>query len=98
MEGMIATLVKDFEDGKMDRRQLIQCLALVAMAGPAAAAPQAPAPAAKARTSWSTPGRRWRTRGTIPGAIRAASAYSAPPASTPACSNVCTRWVSPGRA
>ena len=40
MEGMIATLVKDFEDGKMDRRQLIQCLALVAMAGPAAAAPQ----------------------------------------------------------
>ena len=52
MEGMIATLVKDFEDGKMDRRQLIQCLALVAMAGPAAAAPQAPAPAAKA--PWKT--------------------------------------------
>jgi catechol 2,3-dioxygenase-like lactoylglutathione lyase family enzyme len=52
MEGMIATLVKDFEDGKMDRRQLIQSLALVAMAGPAAAAQQAPAPAAKA--PWKT--------------------------------------------
>ena len=52
MEGMIASLVKDFEDGKMDRRQLIQSLALVAMAGPAAAAPQAPAPAAKA--PWKT--------------------------------------------
>ena len=46
MEGMIATLLKDFEDGKMDRRQLIQSLALVAVAGPAAAAgaTQAPAP------------------------------------------------------
>ena len=33
MEGMIATLLKDFEDGKMDRRQLIQSLAMVAIAG-----------------------------------------------------------------
>jgi catechol 2,3-dioxygenase-like lactoylglutathione lyase family enzyme len=45
MEGMIATLLKDFEDGKMDRRQLIQSLAMVAIAGPAAAqTPPAKAP------------------------------------------------------
>jgi catechol 2,3-dioxygenase-like lactoylglutathione lyase family enzyme len=52
MEGMIATLVKDFEDGRMDRRQLIHSLAILAMAGPAAAAEQAPAPAATA--PWKT--------------------------------------------
>lgn len=52
MEGMIATLIKDFEDGKMDRRQLIQSLALVAMAGPAAAAGAAQAPPPKA--PWKT--------------------------------------------
>jgi len=52
MEGMIATLIKDFEDGKMDRRQLIRSLALVAMAGPAAAAGAAQAPAPKA--PWKT--------------------------------------------
>ena len=52
MESIIATLVNDFEEGKMDRRQLIQSLALVAMAGPAAAAQQAPAPAPKA--PWKT--------------------------------------------
>jgi catechol 2,3-dioxygenase-like lactoylglutathione lyase family enzyme len=51
MEGMIALLIKDFEDGKMDRRQLIRSLAMVAVAGPAAAATQAP-PAAKA--PWKT--------------------------------------------
>ena len=50
MEAVIATILKDFEDGKMNRRQLIQSLAMVAVAGPAAAAvaPQAAAPAAKA--------------------------------------------------
>ena len=54
MEAVIATILKDFEDGKMNRRQLIQSLAMVAVAGPAAAAgaPQAPAPAAKA--PWRT--------------------------------------------
>ena len=54
MEAVIATILKDFEDGKMNRRQLIQSLAMVAVAGPAAAgvAPQAPAPAAKA--PWKT--------------------------------------------
>ena len=54
MEGVIASILKDFEDGKMNRRQLIQSLAMVAVAGPAAAAvaPQAAAPAAKA--PWKT--------------------------------------------
>ena len=52
MEGMIATLLKDFEDGRMDRRQLIQSLAMTAMAGPAAAAGLAQAPAPKA--PWKT--------------------------------------------
>lgn len=54
MEAVIATILKDFEDGKMNRRQLIQSLAMVAVAGPAAAAvaPQAAAPAAKA--PWKT--------------------------------------------
>jgi len=51
MEGMIASLLKDFEDGRMDRRQLIRSLAMMAVAGPAAAATQAQ-PAAKA--PWKT--------------------------------------------
>jgi catechol 2,3-dioxygenase-like lactoylglutathione lyase family enzyme len=46
MEQTIETLLKDFEDGKMNRRQLIKSLAMVAtVAGPAAAqntAPSAP--------------------------------------------------------
>lgn len=49
MEGVIASLLNDFESGKMSRRQLVQSLAMVAIAGPAAAAgvaqsaaPQAP--------------------------------------------------------
>jgi catechol 2,3-dioxygenase-like lactoylglutathione lyase family enzyme len=50
MEGLIATLLKDFEDGKLDRRQLIQSLAMVALAAPAAAAAQAPAPKAPWKT------------------------------------------------
>ena len=32
MEQTIATLIKDFEDGKMDRRQLIKSLAVLALA------------------------------------------------------------------
>lgn len=52
MEATIATLLKDFEDGKMDRRQLIHRLAMVAMAGPAAAAGAAQVPATKA--PWKT--------------------------------------------
>jgi catechol 2,3-dioxygenase-like lactoylglutathione lyase family enzyme len=50
MERVIATLLKDFEDGKMDRRQLIRSLAMVAVAGPAVASAQAPAPKAPWKT------------------------------------------------
>jgi catechol 2,3-dioxygenase-like lactoylglutathione lyase family enzyme len=38
MEAIIAGLLKQFEDGRMTRRQLIHSLALAATAGPAAAA------------------------------------------------------------
>jgi catechol 2,3-dioxygenase-like lactoylglutathione lyase family enzyme len=59
METVIAGLLKDFEDGKMTRRQLIQSLALAAAAaapGAAALAAQAP-PAASANSTpawWKT--------------------------------------------
>ena len=43
METTIATLLKDFEDGKMTRRQLIQSLAVLATA----AAPAAQTPGAR---------------------------------------------------
>ena len=49
METTIATLLKEFEDGKMSRRQLIQSLAVLAMAGPAAA--QTPT---ASRAPWKT--------------------------------------------
>ncbi|MFN8060185.1 MAG: VOC family protein [Vicinamibacterales bacterium] len=53
MEHVIATLLKQFEDGKMSRRQLIQSLALAAAAVPAAGAASAsPAPAAPWKTVW----------------------------------------------
>ena len=63
MENVIAGLLKDFEDGKMSRRQLIQSLALVAagaVPGVAAAqnaAPRPPAPPipqAFEPTGWKT--------------------------------------------
>jgi catechol 2,3-dioxygenase-like lactoylglutathione lyase family enzyme len=51
MENIIARLVQDFEQGKMNRRQLIQSLSVAAaVAGgvaPAARAAQAPAPTGK---------------------------------------------------
>ena len=50
METTIATLLKDFEDGKMTRRQLIQSLAVLATAGSAAA--QTPAVRAPWKTVW----------------------------------------------
>lgn len=50
METTIATLLEDFDDGKMTRRQLIQSLAVLATAGSAAA--QTPAP--MARAPWKT--------------------------------------------
>lgn len=37
MDAFVSQLLKQFEDGKMTRRQLIQSLALAALAGPAAA-------------------------------------------------------------
>jgi catechol 2,3-dioxygenase-like lactoylglutathione lyase family enzyme len=62
METVIAGLLKDFEDGKMTRRQLIQSLALAAaaaMPGAAAAAQtaaatKAPIPRAFEPTGWKT--------------------------------------------
>lgn len=57
METTIATMLKDFEDGRMSRRQLIQSLAMVALAGRTAAAQtpaSAPAPAPFAKTPWKT--------------------------------------------
>src|SRR5216110_1861152 len=63
METVIAGLLKDFEDGKMTRRQLIQSLALAAaaaMPGAAAAAQNAaqtkaaPIPHAFEPTGWKT--------------------------------------------
>lgn len=56
METTIATMLRDFEDGRMSRRQLIQSLAMVALAGGAASAqtPSAPAPAPFVKTSWKT--------------------------------------------
>jgi len=63
MESVIAGLLKDFEDGKMTRRQLIQSLALAAVAAApgasalaqtAAAAPKPPIPQAFEPTGWKT--------------------------------------------
>lgn len=57
MESTIATLLKDFEDGKMTRRQLIQSLAMAAMAAPVAGTvlAQSTTPAAAAgKAPWKT--------------------------------------------
>jgi catechol 2,3-dioxygenase-like lactoylglutathione lyase family enzyme len=63
MESVIAGLLKDFEDGKMTRRQLIQSLALAAaavapgasaLAQNAAAQPKPPIPQAFEPTGWKT--------------------------------------------
>ena len=56
MERVIATLLGDYESGKMSRRQLIQSLALAALAAPAAALAQstAGAPPAHAAAPWKT--------------------------------------------
>lgn len=58
MESVIAGLLRDFEDGKMTRRQLIQSLALAAVAaapGAAAVAAQTPATAASSGPApWKT--------------------------------------------
>ena len=63
MESVIAGLLKDFEDGKMTRRQLIQSLAMAAavaapgaraLAQNAAAQPKPPIPQAFEPTGWKT--------------------------------------------
>jgi catechol 2,3-dioxygenase-like lactoylglutathione lyase family enzyme len=60
MESMIARMLGDFERGRLTRRELIQSLALLAAAGPAAAAQQAgakpapPIPQAFEPTGWKT--------------------------------------------
>src|ERR1700741_4672260 len=64
METVIAGLLKDFEDGKMTRRQLIQSLAMAAAAampgvaaaaqGAAPAQAKAPIPQAFEPTGWKT--------------------------------------------
>jgi len=58
MENLIAGLLRDFEDGKMTRRQLIQSLAMAAAAAvPAASAAAQTAPAIPAATGpapWKT--------------------------------------------
>lgn len=53
METVIAGLLEDFEDGKMTRRQLIQSLAMAAMAAPAAATVAAQT-SATAPAPWKT--------------------------------------------
>ncbi len=51
MEQTIATLINDFEAGKMDRRQLIKSLAALALAGPALASQPV---AAQVKAPWKT--------------------------------------------
>ena len=53
MEQVIAKLLDDFEDGRMSRRQLIQSLAMAALAAPVAATVSAQTPAA-APAPWKT--------------------------------------------
>jgi catechol 2,3-dioxygenase-like lactoylglutathione lyase family enzyme len=54
METEIARLLQEFEDGRMTRRQLIQSLAMAALAAPAAAGAAAQTPMEKApwKTVW----------------------------------------------
>ena len=56
MESEIARLLREFEEGKMTRRQLIKSLAMVAVAGSTAtaAAQSTPAPAPFEKTPWKT--------------------------------------------
>ncbi len=51
MEQTIAMLIKDFEDGRMDRRRSIKSLAVLAVAGPTLAPAAA---AAQTKAPWKT--------------------------------------------
>jgi catechol 2,3-dioxygenase-like lactoylglutathione lyase family enzyme len=57
MESVVAALLRDFENGKLTRRQLVQTLALMAVGSPVASAvaqSMATAPAKPAGTPWKT--------------------------------------------
>jgi catechol 2,3-dioxygenase-like lactoylglutathione lyase family enzyme len=57
MESVVAALLRDFETGKLSRRQLVQALALMAVGSPVASAvaqSMATAPAQPAGTPWKT--------------------------------------------
>jgi catechol 2,3-dioxygenase-like lactoylglutathione lyase family enzyme len=54
MESVIDGLLKDFEIGRLTRRQLIRSLAMAALAAPAAAHARAPAAATKSASPWKT--------------------------------------------
>jgi len=57
MESVVAALLRDFESGKLTRRQLVQTLALMAVGSPVASAvaqSMAIAPAKPAGTPWKT--------------------------------------------
>jgi len=57
MESVVAALLRDFESGKLTRRQLVQTLALMAVGSPMASAvgqSVATAPAKSAGTPWKT--------------------------------------------
>ena len=60
MENVIAKLLEDFEGGKMSRRQLIQSLALAALAAPAASL-AAQTPAASPSSAASGSPAPWKT-------------------------------------
>jgi catechol 2,3-dioxygenase-like lactoylglutathione lyase family enzyme len=61
MEAVISGLLRDFEDGKMTRRQLIQSLAMAAAAVAPGAALAAQAPAAKAPIPAAFEKAPWKT-------------------------------------
>ena len=57
MESVVAALLRDFESGKLSRRQLVQTLALMAVGSPVASAiaqSAAASPAKPAGTPWKT--------------------------------------------
>jgi catechol 2,3-dioxygenase-like lactoylglutathione lyase family enzyme len=58
MESVVAALLRDFESGKLTRRQLVQTLALMAIGSPVASALAQSAAAAPAKAAPGTP---WKT-------------------------------------
>jgi len=58
MESVVAALLRDFESGKLTRRQLVQTLALMAVGSPVAAAVAQSAAASPAKPESGTP---WKT-------------------------------------